>query len=88
MSGISASRRAILMEGRRARLQIYTVIEMWRGLAIDATSFTSLRRARSFATRVRGRQNEMEDDVAIFASSPRLPPRMRPGTRQHPVPRF
>jgi hypothetical protein len=66
------------MEPKMRKLMVYTVVEVWRGIAAGASSFARLRDAEDYAQRVRRRHNLLEDDVKLFRSSVRIPPR-----RQH-----
>ncbi len=45
---------------------IYTVVEVWRGMAQGARVFRRMKDAETYMRRVRRRQNQMQDDVAIF----------------------
>ncbi|MGA3326230.1 MAG: hypothetical protein ABSF45_17300 [Terriglobia bacterium] len=61
----------------KTKLQIYTVVDVWRGIAVGATNFRRLRNAQKHVRRLRRHRNMMEDDVKLFettvyASSPRL----------------
>jgi hypothetical protein len=65
------------MTRSKAKLQVYTVVDVWRGIAIGAKNFRRLRNAQKHVQRLRRHRNLMEDDVklfetAIYASSPRL----------------
>ncbi len=53
-------------------LKLYTVVEVWRGIAADAKTFVSLRDAEKFMQRVRQRCNLLEDDVKLFQRSVRI----------------
>ena len=60
----------------KTKMQIYTVVDVWRGIAIGATNFRRLRNAQKHVQRLRRHRNMMEDDVKLFettvyASSPR-----------------
>lgn len=48
------------------RLRIFTVVDVWRGMAVGAKSFTNLSNARNYLQRVTRGRNLMEDDVQIF----------------------
>ena len=65
------------MTRSKAKLQVYTVVDVWRGIAVGAKNFTRLRNAQKHAQRLRRRRNLMEDDVKLFettiyTSSPKL----------------
>jgi hypothetical protein len=47
-------------------LQIFTVVEVWRGIAVGARNFRRLRNAQKYMLRLRRGQNLMEDDVQLF----------------------
>jgi hypothetical protein len=64
------------MTRSKNKLQIYTVVDVWRGIAVGATNFRRLRNAQKHAQRLRRHRNLTEDDVQLFettiyASSPR-----------------
>ncbi len=56
-----------MTEGRN-RLRIYTVVEVWRGIAAGAKSFRLLRDAEKYVQLLRRRHNLAEDDVQLFES--------------------
>lgn len=61
----------------KAKLQVYTVVDVWRGIAVGATNFRWLRNAQKHVQRLRRHRKMMEDDVKLFettnyTSSPRL----------------
>jgi hypothetical protein len=65
------------MTRSKAKLQVYTVVDVWRGIAVGAKNFRRLRNAQKHVQRLRRHRNMMEDDVKLFettiyASSPRL----------------
>ena len=47
-------------------LRIYTVVEVWRGIAVGARNFRRLDNAKKHMLRLRDRRNLMEDDVQLF----------------------
>jgi hypothetical protein len=49
--------------------RIYTVVEVIRGVAVDARSFLRLSDALRCTERLRKGRNLQEDDVQLFASS-------------------
>ncbi len=49
--------------------RIYTVVEVWRGIAAGAKSFPDLSRAQQYMRRVQGRRNLLEDDVQLFENT-------------------
>ncbi len=61
----------------KTKLQVYTVVDVWRGIAVGARNFRRLRNAQKYERRLRRHRNMMEDDVELFettiyASSPKL----------------
>lgn len=61
------------------RIPIYTVVDVWRGLAVGARSFTSKARADEYLGELRRSKDLMEDDAELFESS--LSIALRPSTR-------
>jgi hypothetical protein len=49
-------------------LRMYTVVEVWRGMAVGAKNFRRLDNAKKHMLRLRHRRNLMEDDVQLFKS--------------------
>ncbi len=64
--GIDAFRKEIQVIQARRKLQIYTVVEVWRGIAVSARNFRRLQNAEKHMLRLRRRRNLMEDDVQLF----------------------
>jgi hypothetical protein len=65
------------MTRSKAKLQVYTVVDVWRGIAVGAKNFRRLRNAQKHLQRLQRHRNMMEDDVKLFettiyASSPKL----------------
>lgn len=60
---------------QKSKCEIYTVVEVWRGIASGVRSFVAWDDAQRYMNRVRKRQNLMEDDVRPFKSSLNLPSR-------------
>jgi len=54
------------------KLRLYTVVEVWRGMAASAKNFTRLRDAENYMRRLRQGRNLAEDDVQLFRSSVRI----------------
>lgn len=52
----------------KTTLKLYTVVEVWRGIAKGATNFTCLADAETFAQRLRRRRNPQEDEITVFDS--------------------
>jgi hypothetical protein len=61
------------MKTKPDKIRIYTVVEVWRGMAANARNFTSVTAAEAHRKRVTRRQNPAEDDVAIFKTHVRAP---------------
>lgn len=57
------------MAGRNSSREIYTVVEVWRGIASRVRTFASLERAQGYMRRVRAQHNLLEDDVQVFKTS-------------------
>jgi len=58
---------------RTSKLKLYTVVEVWRGIAASARNFTRLRDAEVYMRRLRQGRNLAEDDVQLFEGSLRIP---------------
>ncbi len=54
---------------RTYRLKLYTVVEVWRGIAASAKNFTRLRDAQKHMLRLRRARNLAEDDIQLFEGS-------------------
>ena len=54
-----------MTQGAR-KVELYTVVEVWRGMAVGAKSFRYLRNAEKHRQRLRRRRNLLEDDVQLF----------------------
>jgi len=48
------------------KVKLYTVVEVWRGMAVSAKSFRYLRSAEKHLQRLRRHRNLLEDDVQLF----------------------
>lgn len=57
------------MKRRRSKLQVFTVVEVWRGMAVRVRNFRRSLDAERFFRRLQHRHNLMEDDVQIFRTS-------------------
>ena len=62
-------------------LRIYTVVEVWRGIAAGAKSFVDLGRAQEYMRRAQARRNLQDDDVQLFEDTVRVIPPARRATR-------
>lgn len=60
------------MMRRTHNLRLYTVVEVWRGIAAGAKNFTRLRDAEKYMRRLRQGRNLVDDDVQLFRSSVRV----------------
>jgi hypothetical protein len=58
---------------RASSLKLYTVVEVWRGIAASAKNFTRLQDAENYLLRLRQGRNLAEDDVQLFKNSIRIP---------------
>jgi hypothetical protein len=54
------------MTRKHERIRVYTVVEVWRGIADGARSFLDADKARRYLGSARGRRNLLEDDVRLF----------------------
>jgi hypothetical protein len=54
------------------RLRIYTVVDVWRGMAAGSRSFTRLKEARDYMRQIRKIRNLQEDDVRLFEDALQL----------------
>lgn len=57
---------------RTSRVKLYTVVEVWRGIAASAKNFTRLRDAENHMRRLRQGRNLANDDVQLFESLIRI----------------
>ena len=57
---------------RKFKLKLYTVVEVWRGMAASAKNFTRLKDAQNYAQRLRQHHNLAEDDIQLFENSVRI----------------
>jgi len=56
--------------GRNDRSRsIYTVVDVWRGVAVGAKSFTRRGNARKYMQRLRRGRNLEQDDVKVFENT-------------------
>ncbi len=46
--------------------RVYTVVDVWRGIAVGAYSYRRLKDAEACAARLREGRNLLEDDVKVF----------------------
>lgn len=53
----------------KTKLRVYTVVDVWRGIAVGATNFRRLRNAQKHVQRLRRHRNMMEDDVKLFETT-------------------
>jgi len=60
------------MRKRSGKRKLYTVVEVWRGMAASAKNFTKLGDAESYMQWLRRGRNLEEDDVQIFENSIRI----------------
>ncbi len=57
---------------RTGKLRLYTVVDVWRGIAASAKNFTRLQDAQNHMRRLRRGRNLEEDDVQLFENSIRI----------------
>ncbi len=60
------------MSTTTAKLEIYTVVEVWRGMTQKVRNFRRLGNAQKYMKRVRRHYNPIADEVALFKSSLRV----------------
>ena len=60
------------MTRRSVRTTIYTVVEVWRGIAASVKNFTKLKEAENYMRRLRKGRNLEEDDIQLFENSIRF----------------
>jgi hypothetical protein len=60
------------MKRRTRSLKLYTVVEVWRGMAAGVKNFSSLRNAQNHLKRLREGRNLTEDDIQLFKNSVRF----------------
>jgi len=65
------------MTQKTDKLRLYTVVEVWRGIAVGARNFRRLRNAERYMQRLRRRSNLLDDDVQLFDTSVRISLRRR-----------
>jgi hypothetical protein len=53
----------------KTKLQVYTVVDVWRGIAVGAKNFRRLRNAQKHVHRLQQHRNIMEDDVKLFETT-------------------
>lgn len=58
--------KELLMANAGRSDRVYTVVDVWRGVAVGAYNFRSLRAARVALRRIRRGRNLQEDDVQLF----------------------
>jgi hypothetical protein len=54
------------MSQMQRKIKLYTVVEVWRGIAVGARNFRRLQNAQKHMLRLRRRHNLIEDDVQLF----------------------
>ena len=60
------------MKRRTRRLKLYTVVEVWRGMAAKVKNFKDRSDAQNHLRRIRRRRNLTEDDFQLFETSVRV----------------
>lgn len=51
---------------KRSKRQVYTVVEVWRGMAVAATTFRTLVAARRLVRRLHRKYDSAESDIQLF----------------------
>lgn len=57
------------MTQQNAKLKVYTVVEVWRGIAAGAKIFRKLGDAQKYAQRLRRGRDLQQDDVQVFENT-------------------
>jgi hypothetical protein len=57
------------MSRRSNRLEMFTVVEVWRGMAVSARNFRRLKNAQKHVQRLQQHRNLFEDDIRVFETS-------------------
>jgi len=60
------------MKRRSHKRRVYTVVEVWRGIAAGARNFIRLRDAENYVQRLRRRRNLLDEDVQLFETWVRI----------------
>jgi|HubBroStandDraft_6_1064221.scaffolds.fasta_scaffold13723_5 hypothetical protein len=60
------------MKRRTRRLKLYTVVDVWRGMAASVKNFKDRSDAQNHLQRLRRRRNLAEDDLQLFETSVRV----------------
>ena len=56
-------------------VRIYSVVDVWRGMAVGVSNFRRLKDAQRYLQRLRRHRNLDEDDVQLFESAVAFPAR-------------
>lgn len=51
---------------RQTKQRVYTVVKVWRGMAVAAMTFRTRMAAQTAMRRLRREYNPMEDDLGLF----------------------
>lgn len=51
---------------RQTKRRVYTVVRVWRGMAVAATTFRTLAAAQSLMRKLHRKYNPMEEDIQLF----------------------
>ena len=68
------------MVSARVQLPIYTVVEVWRGIAVGAKNFRRRTSAIKHLRRLRQSHDMQDDDVQLFETTVQLTPEPRSDT--------
>ena len=54
------------MTRNKTKLKIYTVVDVWRGMAVGVRNFRRLKNAQQHVRRLKQHRNLLQDDVRLF----------------------
>lgn len=58
---------------RNRKIKVYTVVEVWRGIASSARSFANLSDAKNYMREISKHLNQLEDEVRLFENFIKIP---------------
>jgi hypothetical protein len=50
----------------KTKFRVFTVVDVWRGIAVGAKNFRRFQDAQNYMQRLKGRRNLDADDVQLF----------------------
>lgn len=62
------------MASSDGRLRLFTVVDVWRGMAVGARNFRKKENAQRYLQRLRRQRKLAEDDVQLFETAVHLSP--------------